>query len=128
MAWADFRQVSGRGVLLALAVMALVMRVAIPQGFMLASPDAASGPQLVICTGHGPLKAGPVAPADKSRPDTPCVFAGHGAGAAPPTAPQAEALAFLSPAEPQRPIPGDALPGRGLAAPPPPSLAPPLTV
>lgn len=128
MAWADIRSSALRGVVLTLAVMALVMRVAIPQGFMLASPETGAGPQLVICTGHGPLKSDPTAPAGKTRPDSPCAFAGHGVGAAPQAAPAIQQLAPVAIREPRLTLPRDAVPGRGLAAPPPPALGPPLNV
>jgi hypothetical protein len=126
MAWADIRSSALRGVLLTLAVMALVMRVAIPQGFM-TTPSAQGGLELVICTGHGPLKSDPSAPAEKSKPDSACAFAGHGAGAAPGPSPLIEAAAFPVVRAQPRAIPADLAPGRGLAAPPPPSLGPPLT-
>jgi hypothetical protein len=127
MARADIRSGALRGVLLTLAVMALVMRVAVPQGFMTA-PTVQGGLELVICTGHGPLKTGPSAPAEKPRPEAACAFAGHGAGTAPEPLATVETIAFASPAEPARLVPADVAPGRGLAAPPPPSLGPPLTV
>jgi hypothetical protein len=128
MAWAEIRQGALRGVVLTLAVMALAMRLAIPQGFMLAGSETDAGPQLVICTGHGPLKTGPASPAEKSKPGSACVFAGHGAGAAPEPPPQIETAAFPATAGLPRAIPADLAPGRGLAAPPPPSLGPPPTV
>jgi hypothetical protein len=127
MAWADSRSSALRGVLLTLAVMALAMRLAVPQGFMTA-PSAHGGPQLVICTGHGPLKSDPSGPAEKGKQGSPCVFAGHGGGATPEAAPQAPAATLFASEAPAGAIPADLAPGRGLAAPPPPSLGPPLTV
>jgi hypothetical protein len=127
MAWAETRSSAWRGVLLTLAVLALVMRVAVPQGFMV-SGEAGSGPQLVVCTGHGPLKTDPSSPAGKSRPDSPCAFAGHGVGAAPQPAPAIQLVSRALPPEPHAALPVDAVPGRGLAAPPPPALGPPRTV
>jgi hypothetical protein len=127
MAWAETRSSAWRGVLLTLAVLSLVMRVAIPQGFML-SGEGGAGPQLVICTGHGPLKSDPSAPAEKSKPGSACAFAGHGSGAATDPGPQIDAAAVFTTLTPARPLPADLAPGRGLAAPPPPSLGPPLTV
>ena len=115
-----------------LAFLALVMKVAAPPGFMFAAQGngAHSAPAfaLVICTGHGPLdlakdKDGQT----KQRADAPCAFAGH---AAPPT----PALGASTPrprlAEYKAPLAvfADLMPGRGLAAPPPPSQGPPLTL
>ena len=63
--------------------------------------------------------------APKASPDTPCGFAAHGAGAAPPLAFQLAPIAFQ--AVPDLTIAaGSATPGRRLAAPPPPSHAPPV--
>jgi hypothetical protein len=120
---------------MAAAVLALALKVLIPPGFMMA-PTPGTAPTLVICTGHGALEgdaltplrdaAGKKAPADKSSHDAPCVFAGHGVAApAPETAPTE--VAFLAPAAaPALPSPvGELIPGRGLAAPPPPSRGPP---
>lgn len=124
---ARIRSGAWRGVLLTLAVLALVMRIAVPQGTMVSGPAQGTGLQLVICTGAGPMKA-PDAPAQKSTPDKACAFAGHGFGAAPEPAPQVEAAQFVAFVRPAGAVPADLTPGRGLAAPPPPSLGPPLTV
>jgi len=124
-----------RHVWMTLAVLALAMKVMIPSGFM-AAPTQTGGITLVICTGHGPLKiesegarqggAGKRAPADKPGHDAPCVFAGHGA-AAPAPEPVPTEVARLAPAPSSAaPAPArDLTPGRGLAAPPPPSRGPP---
>jgi hypothetical protein len=111
----------------ALAMLALVLQVCVPAGFMV-SRDAGA-PALVVCTGHGAVTlAGDhgqpgKAPADHEHGV--CAFAGHGAAAlaAPHVAPIPVAYAFAAPAPLQ--TMGQA-PGRGLAAPPPPSQAPPL--
>jgi hypothetical protein len=118
------------GVLLSL--IALVMLVIVPPGFMASANGSAAG--LVICSGHGPLTLsadGRLKPLNdrqspKSRPDAPCAFAGHGVAATPTP------VAVAAPSHPSvRPEPFQALadraPGRGLAAPPPPSQAPPAT-
>jgi hypothetical protein len=84
----------------------------------------------VICTGHGPATIGVdrssrshKAPADKARP--PCGFAGNVladlADAPHPFA--SRAVAFAAPASGFAVEPD---PGRGLAAPPPPSQGPPV--
>jgi hypothetical protein len=109
----------------ALAMLALVLQICVPGGFMV-SRDAGA-PALVVCTGHGPLTLTDdhgqpgKAPADHGV----CAFAGHGAAAvtAPDIAPIPVAYTFSAPASLQT---ARQSPGRGLAAPPPPSQAPPL--
>jgi hypothetical protein len=110
-----------------LALLALFVQVLTPSGFMVGRQDGHAA--IVICTGHGPAASlsdliGHPAKAPQSRHDAPCVFAGFGVGAAP-------ALAALI-VRPIAPAPQPALlarldliPGRGLAAPPPPSQGPP---
>lgn len=127
MGLAAIRSGALRGVLLTLAALALVVRIAIPQGTMVSGPAGMTGLQLVICTGSGPMKA-PDAPAQKSTPDKACAFAGHGSAGAPEPAPQVETAQFTAFVQPAGAVPADLIPGRGLAAPPPPSLGPPLTV
>jgi hypothetical protein len=111
-----------------LAAMALVLQIAVPPGFMPAWTDR--GLATVICTGHGPLLAhsdehGKPGKAPARGEGAGCVFAGHG-GAAPTPAPHALTRAHVVVvAEPSRPS-RDLLPGRGLAAPPPPSQGPPI--
>jgi hypothetical protein len=106
------------------------MKVAAPPGFMFAAEDhgahAAPAFALVICTGHGPLdlskdKGGK----NKQRADAPCAFAGH---AAPPTPALGAAIPLAGLADYKAPVAplADLIPGRGLAAPPPPSQGPPL--
>jgi hypothetical protein len=113
-----------------LALLALLVNVVAPPGFMIAPRGA--GADIVICTGHGP-KALPD-PADKSghKPakaghDSVCAFAGHGLASAPPPAVvltrESLPLAVANAA-----MPADLALGRGLAAPPPPSQGPPLPV
>jgi hypothetical protein len=118
-----------------LAAFALALRVMIPAGFM-AAPTADAGLGLVLCTGHGPLTLpagdapdpGKNTPAGKAGHDTPCVFAGHGAGAPAPDL-QPVATVVLAPAADPAPAAFEALsPGRGLAAPPPPSRGPPTAL
>jgi hypothetical protein len=102
------------------------MQALVPQGFMVAS--VGSNPALVICTGHGPLQAPDHSgKAPKPSSDAPCTFAAHGAVSAPP-------LPVFLPARGFAPIAIAAQsfvrqsPGRGLAAPPPPSQGPPQLV
>lgn len=117
----------GRGWFIALAALALMMQVLVPRGFMVATD--AGAPQLVICTGHGPLVlADPhrhPAKAPKPGADTPCAFSAHGAATPPPLHVAVASVGF-TPAAPPPALAFDLAPGRGLAAPPPPSHAPPF--
>ncbi|MDR3512127.1 MAG: hypothetical protein P4L73_10870 [Caulobacteraceae bacterium] len=116
----------GRRWFIALAALALLVQVLIPQGYMVSADPAARG--LVICTGHGPLLSldghGQPAKAPKPHADAPCGFATHGAGAAPPSLVSVAPVAFAPEAALASPL-RDMAPGLGLAAPPPPSHAPP---
>jgi len=121
--WRDF----WRDVALTLAVFALALQVFVPSGVMVSSQNGQG--VFVICTGHGELTVatddGQAPAPSKQAPHAPCAFAGH----APPfTAPLAAPLA-----DPAFTVPRDLgprrlaslAPGRGLAAPPPPSRGPP---
>ncbi len=121
-----------RGLWALLAFLALAMNVLVPPGFMVgASPAAGTG--LVICTGHGPATLPGATspkghPAGKSGHDAgACAFAGHGVSSAPPASARVASEVFAprvrTGAEPQ-----DQTPGRGLAAPPPPSQGPPVQI
>ena len=117
----------GAGVSALVAIIALLINVLAPPGFMIA--PARHGATIVICTGHGAMTvAGPdPSPShkgDKTRHDGACAFAGHGVGATPPSLALARPVAF-EPARADPAAPRDLLPGRGLAAPPPPAQAPP---
>lgn len=124
-----FRRAEGlwRAGLVALAVMALFVRVLVPNGFMMAEGRTGGGFPLVICTGHGPLTlpGSSKSPPMKSHDSGACAFAGQ-VSAPPPTlasVPVAVPTVFSAP-PPQRAV--QPAPGLGLAAPPPPSHAPPL--
>ncbi|HXQ12957.1 MAG TPA: hypothetical protein VN805_18350 [Caulobacteraceae bacterium] len=127
MARAGSRHGEGRAALSALALIALIFQLAVPPGFMVAS--AAAGPAIVICTGHGPFLAqvdprGAPAPAPKGKPAPMCPFAGHGAtpvASAPLGVAPVRFESFAAPAARFSAV----TPGHGLAAPPPPSQAPP---
>jgi len=112
---------------LVLAFFALFLNLAAPPGYMVARQQGGVG--VVICTGHGPMTLAGGDPSSdhktgKTAHDSACAFAGHGLASAPP------ALWVLG-AAPFAPAPtigahaSDLAPGRGLAAPPPPSRAPP---
>jgi len=108
-----------------LALLAVALKVLIPSGFMVA--QTSGGFPLVICTGHGPLDlsgAGDPLHGKKSSNEAPCAFSGHAATTPPPSLliTAATGLFYLAPAIDRR---GDLVPGRGLAAPPPPSQGPP---
>jgi len=109
-----------------LAVVALVVQVLVPPGFML---DTSGGqPAITICTGHGPLvlygRDPAKAPAQQTHQSL-CAFAGM---AAPPGPPAVAVLPAPTLSEVELIVAnpaGDLTPGRGLAAPPPQSHAPP---
>lgn len=115
---------------LTLATIALVLKIAIPPGMMVGPPQVTAGLDipLVICTGHGMLvisePGSPKQPGHRHT-DAPCAFASSNATSTP--------LLMAAISEPVRiefvipPTAGadDLAPGRGLAAPPPPSHAPP---
>jgi len=116
-----------------MALAAMILRALLPVGWM-----PAAGGQIVICTGHGPVlqEAARLGDLDdggsQHRPahkhDHPCAFSGHGVGAAPPI--QSSGLALLIWTSSALVLPGARFlaPGRGLAAPPPPSHAPPAAI
>lgn len=110
-----------------LVALALALQVVVPPGFM-AARSAAGAPVVVICTGHGPLKALGDAPSKPERGSSEaghlCVFAGH-AAAPPPPAEVALSETRVEPTAAPAFIAPDLQPGRGLAAPPPPSRGPP---
>ena len=119
------------------ALIALLVNLLVPQGFMTtASGASGGGPRIVLCTGSGPVMVAADligagydhAPAKApAKADGPCAFSGH--AAAPPLAeaPTLTALTIawqvraarrpLAPRWPTRP-----------AAPPPPAIGPPLTL
>jgi hypothetical protein len=116
------------------AFLALALQLMFPAGFMAAEPGQAHGFPIVICSAYGQTvvdwKAAPAsgdhqkAPAKKGMAS--CPFAGHAvaSGAPEPVAVSAP-VAFVAFAAPTRPY--AIFPGRGLAAPPPPAIGPPLS-
>ena len=129
MGWARTGRSGTGGGGLWLSLLALLAIVLVPPGYMVGQSAGQGGPELVICSGHGPLAlhtdaAGhPVKPS-KAGADTPCAFAGHGVASsvAPVAAPMPRTAWFLVPVIGRL---GELTPGRGLAAPPPPAQAPP---
>ncbi len=113
----------------AFAAVALLLQISVPQGFMVAG--GADRPTLTLCTGHGPLLIEGKVPAPappKSRHDAPCAFAGHGTALAPPGLIAVMGVAVIDPDLARGAAEPDLVPGRGLAAPPPPSQGPPLSL
>ncbi len=127
------RSPMNRSAAMILALLALAMRLLVPTGFMLAPAAAGGLPNLVICTGQGPM-AMPgmtmaMSGADHDKHDSndtgghPCAFAAAGVAIELPALllpalPPVAALAVL-------PAFGLIRPGLGLAAPPPPQTGPP---
>jgi len=109
-------------------MLALVLQICVPGEFMVSRQDGA--PTLVVCTGHGALVAvaddhGKPANAPATHNSGVCAFAGHGVATLDGAPPMLVATAFAFSAAPVS-TPADRAPGRGLAAPPPPSQGPPL--
>jgi hypothetical protein len=133
------RYAAWRQAWLGLALLALALNILVPAGFMpgRAGPGPAASFPLVLCTGHGAVTVdGAAAPAQgpqsKKAPrqapsDSPCAFAGHGAGGEAPRLLAFEAIEFVAYQRPaRRSAPRDIAPGRGLAAPPLPARGPPI--
>jgi hypothetical protein len=131
------RQPAGlwRHVCLSLATLAIALKVLVPAGFMAAAAPADALPfALVICSGHGPLTVAPgealtshqKSPSGKTTHDSPCAFAGHGAGAPAPNLIDTVTVEFVAYRAAQNAPLVDLAPGRGLAAPPLPARGPPI--
>lgn len=127
MTWAR----SHRSVALALTLMALALKIAIPPGFMASAATNSLPFAIVICTGQGAVVVDPGQSHEQggaSNQYAPCVFAGHGLGAEPPS----PSDHLLGPPIAYYPAPAAAAcavtPGQGLCAPPPPARGPPLSV
>jgi hypothetical protein len=122
---------------MAAAMLALALQLMFPAGFMAAESGQAHGLPIVICTVQGQVSlnwdASSTADSGAHKSKAPaksmagCPFAGHATASAPPT-----------PAVIATPVAFDAylsttrayvvFPGRGLAAPPPPAIGPPVSV
>ena len=119
-----------RGVFMTLAVLALVLKIMVPQGFMVA--DRGAPFPLVICTGHGPMQVLPQGHDPSKTPekksDAPCAFAGS---VTPPTPSLVATIAepYSQPALQIAAIRSNYIaPGLGLAAPPPFTTGPPSII
>lgn len=124
-----------RHVYLTLATLAILMKVAIPPGFMAAAPSNTAPFAIVLCTGQGAMTIQPgealpghdeqdKAPA-KSNHDMPCAFAGHGLGAPPPNLIDTDTVEFIAYVYRPHAAAVDVAPGRGLTGPPLPARGPP---
>ncbi|MDR7231762.1 hypothetical protein J2X45_002862 [Caulobacter sp. BE264] len=126
-----------RDAFLALALLAVVLKVMIPAGFMPSAESRNGLPfALVLCTGDGAkvvqpgdtLDARHGDQSDKAGHDVPCPFAAQGAAAPPPTVVAAIAVDLVAYAAPILTPTRTLAPGRGLAAPPPPPTGPPVVL
>lgn len=126
----------------AIALLAMLVRAVVPAGFMLAEAQGVGGRYLTVtvCEGHGPaqvvdLDTGKLIDPDqipsdadgsKKQSPSPCVFA----GASPLAEPLAsiELVEFAVVQDADFGVVRDVRPGRGIAAPPPPSTGPPSTI
>ncbi len=120
---------------MALAGLTLFLKVLIPPGYM-AAPPQADGPAfaLVLCTAQGMVTIDPSDPGAQGDPEpaeddgarhSPCVFAGHGLNAPATSLALGEVVVFAPPALHGLATRAELVPGRGLAAPPPPARGPP---
>jgi hypothetical protein len=118
-----------RGAATFVAILLLALQLAIPSGFMVSGSP--TGPAIVVCTGHGPLTLrtgdqGQPGKAPHSKSSGACPFAGHGGAPLTPEPPTPQVVTYAAVAGLGPLSAPDLLPGRGLAAPPPPSQGPPV--
>lgn len=118
-----------RGFALALVALAILLRIAIPAGWM----PSTGGIGITLCTGYGPVRVTMALPghhdgkADAAAREHPCAFAGFVTALAEPADVFAAVLppavaAVFAPALLSVAI------GHGLAAPPPPPTGPPASL
>ncbi|MDP3736742.1 MAG: hypothetical protein Q8R02_05105 [Hyphomonadaceae bacterium] len=120
----------------AIALLAMLVRAVVPAGYMLAEAETANGRYLTVqmCEGH--IEARQVIDLDTGKQvdlsklpgkadskSAPCVFASVAPLAAPVVA--AEPVEFIASYDIDFGVVRDVRPGRGIAAPPPPSTGPP---
>jgi len=119
---------------LLLVVAVLAARSVAPEGWMPVASDG-GGFEITVCDGMGPAEAMVLAkdgtlhhktPTKGQKSDHACAFAGIGVASAPPLAALPLRAAGSMDANPA--AIGEASPGRGLAAPPPPATGPPALV
>jgi hypothetical protein len=125
----------------AIALLAMLVRAIVPAGYMLATAETAHGRYLTVtvCEAHDSatqmldLKTGrlvdpssvPAKHSDKVE-HAPCVFAMAAPMAPPAVSIQPVTFVTVETAAPVRPR--DVRPGEGIAAPPPPSTGPPVSI
>jgi hypothetical protein len=119
-----------RSIAFALIALAVLIRTAVPQGTMISTGGGTA--YVVICTGHGSLVPSSSRGDDHRSPRTPsdrqCALDGLVTSAGPPQAPGLpERATTYTAVDASAPV-VDILPGRGLAAPPPPSHGPPAVL
>ncbi len=125
----------------AIALLAMLVRAIIPAGYMLAEADTGSGRYLTVemCDGHATqaqvidLDTGKLVDLSKlpksaktDNNSAPCVFAGATVIESPVAV--AEPVEFRVSHEIDFTVVRDLRPGRGIAAPPPPSTGPPSLI
>lgn len=125
----------------AFALLALLVRAFVPAGYMLAEAETPNGRYLVVqmCEQHGQAaqiidldtgktidKSKAPQKSDSKHTDAPCVFAGAAPMSAPPTT--IEPVVFRETFAADFKIFPAVRPGRGIAAPPPPSTGPPSAI
>lgn len=136
--WSPIARQLTRDAFLALAMLAVALRIMVPVGFM---PDVQPRNglpfALVLCTGEGAKVIQPGQALDQRQGedhggkvvhDSPCPFAAQAASAPPPSLfvlVEARAASYVVPPAPTW---ADIAPGRGLAAPPPPPTGPPVAL
>jgi hypothetical protein len=110
-----------------LALLAILLRASIPGGFMLSTAKAGALPDIVVCTAHGlQTISGDAQPAtaDDEKSDPSCAFTAAATVTVTPTLLALAAPSYAQVTVVQRAL-ADQRPGRGLAAPPPPTTGPP---
>lgn len=124
----------------AIALLAMLVRAIVPAGYMLAEADTPNGRYLVVqmCDGHSAaqlvdLDTGKMLDASKlpgksngKTSSSPCVFAVAAPMASPPSV--AEPVVFRRAFTADFVVALAVTPGRGIAAPPPPSTGPPTLI
>ena len=126
----------------AIALLAMLVRAVVPAGYMLAEAETPNGRYLTVdfCEGHGAVKRVldletrklidpselPSGQHDGPLQHAPCVFATATPLAQPLAA--AEPVRFVVSHDVDFAIVRDVRPGRGIAAPPPPSTGPPSSI
>ena len=120
---------------LAMVTLALAMKVLVPAGYMIEAPRADQGLTLVLCTADGMITVpvdsldgghGDSQDAPESPSHSPCVFSGHGVHAPAVTPQDLGEVPWEAGRQPGTLSDRGVIPGRGLAAPPPPARGPPL--